>query len=235
MTSPPWCSTRTSYGPPRSTNPAPSSGCSPPPQARAEAEAARARAGAGAARRRALRRRLRPVPPRPRPGRPRRPRPVRRRRSGPYGRYGGVLRPYRGRARWHRPVAWLLAVVMGIGMVALAFSAVYRGASSEPRRQGPAPGHQQRGQPDERPALGRPGPGRPGPVHAAPSGPAGRRPGTGVRRCRRTRPGAQPYGRDPAHAVRPTARSPSAVRQRSPCHGSHVGSRSRRLPRPRTP
>ncbi|GGL69376.1 hypothetical protein GCM10010129_11000 [Streptomyces fumigatiscleroticus] len=32
--------------------------------------------------------------------------------------------------RWHRPVAWLLALVMGIGMVALAFTAVYRGASS---------------------------------------------------------------------------------------------------------
>ncbi|ASN28324.1 hypothetical protein LK07_10740 [Streptomyces pluripotens] len=32
--------------------------------------------------------------------------------------------------RWHRPVAWVLAVVMGIGMVALAFVAVYRGASS---------------------------------------------------------------------------------------------------------
>ncbi|MFE9703669.1 hypothetical protein [Streptomyces sp. NPDC005930] len=32
--------------------------------------------------------------------------------------------------RWHRPVAWLLALAMGIGMVALAFVAVYRGASS---------------------------------------------------------------------------------------------------------
>ncbi|GAA3753643.1 hypothetical protein GCM10023082_56450 [Streptomyces tremellae] len=46
----------------------------------------------------------------------------------PYGLHGGALRPYRGRARWHRPVAWLLALLMGIGMVALAFSAVYRGA-----------------------------------------------------------------------------------------------------------
>ncbi|MFE5089333.1 hypothetical protein ACFRCI_02780 [Streptomyces sp. NPDC056638] len=57
--------------------------------------------------------------------------------SGPYGRHGGALRPYRGAARWHRPVAWLLAVLMGIGMVALAFSAVYRNTSGN--RQDPAP------------------------------------------------------------------------------------------------
>ncbi|MEW1658181.1 hypothetical protein [Streptomyces sp. NPDC093707] len=56
---------------------------------------------------------------------------------GPYGPYGGSLRPYRGTARWHRPVAWVLAVLMGIGLVALAFSAVYRGASG--RGQNPAP------------------------------------------------------------------------------------------------
>ncbi|UZJ31400.1 hypothetical protein [Streptomyces endophytica] len=56
---------------------------------------------------------------------------------GPYGPYGGSLRPYRGSTRWHRPVAWVLAVVMGIGLVALAFSAVYRGASG--RNQSPAP------------------------------------------------------------------------------------------------
>ncbi|MEU6603474.1 hypothetical protein ABZ922_00030 [Streptomyces shenzhenensis] len=41
--------------------------------------------------------------------------------------------------RWHRPVAWVLAVVMGVGMVALAFAAVYRGASSGSRDQVPAP------------------------------------------------------------------------------------------------
>ncbi|MEU6731597.1 hypothetical protein ABZ929_00060 [Streptomyces physcomitrii] len=40
-----------------------------------------------------------------------------------YGSYGGY-------ARWHRPVAWMLAVVMGVGVVALAFTAVYRGASA---------------------------------------------------------------------------------------------------------
>ncbi|MEI7031274.1 hypothetical protein [Streptomyces pratensis] len=50
---------------------------------------------------------------------------------GPYGRHGGSLRPYRNSARWHRPVAWLLALVMGVGMVALAFSAVYRGSSAD--------------------------------------------------------------------------------------------------------
>ncbi|WP_328326493.1 MULTISPECIES: SCO2584 family spore wall biosynthesis protein [unclassified Streptomyces] len=59
--------------------------------------------------------------------------------GGPYGPHGGVLRPYRGRARWHRPVAWLLALVMGIGMVALAFAAVYRGASASRQDQVPAP------------------------------------------------------------------------------------------------
>lgn len=44
------------------------------------------------------------------------------------GHYGGG--PYGKQARWHRPVAWMLALVMGIGMVALAFTAVYRGANS---------------------------------------------------------------------------------------------------------
>ncbi|THA60040.1 hypothetical protein E6P78_28065 [Streptomyces sp. A0958] len=59
--------------------------------------------------------------------------------SGPYGRHGGSLRPYRGAARWHRPVAWLLAVLMGIGMVALAFSAVYRNTSGSRQDQVPPP------------------------------------------------------------------------------------------------
>ncbi|HEY9374656.1 hypothetical protein [Streptomyces sp.] len=57
--------------------------------------------------------------------------------AGPYGPHGGALRPYRGSARWHRPVAWVLALVMGVGMVALAFTAVYRGATAE--REDPAP------------------------------------------------------------------------------------------------
>ncbi|MEU2020564.1 hypothetical protein ABZ565_00050 [Streptomyces sp. NPDC016469] len=57
----------------------------------------------------------------------------------PYGRHGGALRPYRGAARWHRPVAWLLAVLMGVGMVALAFSAVYRNSSGDRQDQIPPP------------------------------------------------------------------------------------------------
>ncbi|WP_344003434.1 hypothetical protein [Streptomyces thermocarboxydovorans] len=47
--------------------------------------------------------------------------------------------PYGRQVRWHRPVAWVLALVMGIGMVALAFSAVYRGASSGREEQVPPP------------------------------------------------------------------------------------------------
>ena len=49
--------------------------------------------------------------------------------SGGYGRHG----------RWHRPVAWVLAVVMGVGMIALAFAAVYRGAASNRQDQVPPP------------------------------------------------------------------------------------------------
>ncbi|MFD7865030.1 hypothetical protein [Streptomyces sp. NPDC059783] len=59
--------------------------------------------------------------------------------DGPYGRHGGALRPYRGSARWHRPVAWLLAVLMGVGMIALAFSAVYRNTSGDRQDQVPPP------------------------------------------------------------------------------------------------
>ncbi|MUT91687.1 hypothetical protein GOL98_19570 [Streptomyces sp. Z38] len=49
----------------------------------------------------------------------------------------GYGSPYGRQVRWHRPVAWMLALVMGIGMVALAFSAVYRGGSAQ--RQEPVP------------------------------------------------------------------------------------------------
>ncbi|MFE0423267.1 hypothetical protein [Streptomyces sp. NPDC058953] len=59
--------------------------------------------------------------------------------SGPYGPHGGALRPYRGTAHWHRPVAWALALLMGIGMVALAFTAVYRGAAGSRQDQIPPP------------------------------------------------------------------------------------------------
>ncbi|MFE6483900.1 hypothetical protein ACFVGN_13325 [Streptomyces sp. NPDC057757] len=59
------------------------------------------------------------------------------RRYGAPGTYG---RAYGKHTRWQRPVAWMLALVMGIGMVALAFTAVYRGASSNNRQeQVPAP------------------------------------------------------------------------------------------------
>ncbi|MER5478047.1 hypothetical protein ABT026_13885 [Streptomyces sp. NPDC002734] len=46
---------------------------------------------------------------------------------GLFGRPGGSVRP----GRWHRPVAWVLALVMGMGMVALAFSAVHRGSAGQ--------------------------------------------------------------------------------------------------------
>lgn len=59
--------------------------------------------------------------------------------SGPYGRHGGALRPYRGAARWHRPVAWLLALLMGVGMIALAFSAVFRNTSGDRQDRIPQP------------------------------------------------------------------------------------------------
>ncbi|GAA0908256.1 hypothetical protein [Streptomyces thermoalcalitolerans] len=55
--------------------------------------------------------------------------------EGPYG----TSRPFGPQVRWHRPVAWVLALVMGVGMVALAFAAVYRGGSSGSRDQVPPP------------------------------------------------------------------------------------------------
>ncbi|WP_338118299.1 hypothetical protein [Streptomyces coryli] len=58
---------------------------------------------------------------------------------GPYGPYGGRLSPYRGHLRWQRPVALLLAVVMGVGIVALVFTAVYR-SSNPGRDEAPSPG-----------------------------------------------------------------------------------------------
>ncbi|MFG2311147.1 hypothetical protein ACGFS9_21120 [Streptomyces sp. NPDC048566] len=53
--------------------------------------------------------------------------------AGAYGRLRGK------HTRWHRPVAWVLALVMGVGMVALAFTAVYRGASGARDEQIPSP------------------------------------------------------------------------------------------------
>lgn len=54
------------------------------------------------------------------------------------GRYG-TSGTYGGQSRWYRPVAWVLALVMGVGMVALAFAAVYRSASAGGRDQVPPP------------------------------------------------------------------------------------------------
>lgn len=51
----------------------------------------------------------------------------------------GAPGTYGRQVRWHRPVAWVLALVMGIGMVALAFAAVYRSASSGDRDRVPPP------------------------------------------------------------------------------------------------
>ncbi|MFD9003788.1 hypothetical protein ACFV0T_22975 [Streptomyces sp. NPDC059582] len=51
----------------------------------------------------------------------------------------GAIWGHGKQVRWHRPVAWMLALVMGIGMVALAFTAVYRGASSSNRDRVPPP------------------------------------------------------------------------------------------------
>jgi hypothetical protein len=43
--------------------------------------------------------------------------------------------PYRGSStRWQRPVAWALCAVMGIGLVALTFLAVYRSAGAGARQ-----------------------------------------------------------------------------------------------------
>ncbi|MCS0638126.1 hypothetical protein NX801_21205 [Streptomyces sp. LP05-1] len=59
--------------------------------------------------------------------------------DGPYGPHGGALRPYRPSSRWHRPVAWIVALVMGVGMVALAFAAVYRGGTASGGQDGRTP------------------------------------------------------------------------------------------------
>ncbi|MFE5792526.1 hypothetical protein ACFQ8C_08100 [Streptomyces sp. NPDC056503] len=105
--------------------------------------------------------------------------------ASPYGRHGGALRPYRGSARWHRPIAWLLALLMGIGMVALAFTAVYRGAAANRQDQVP-PASTGVDQPNPAPPAASPAAGPPVPVltgtpatAAAPSAPG--RPATADR------------------------------------------------------
>lgn len=58
---------------------------------------------------------------------------------GLYTGHYGHRRPYGSQARWHRSVAWLLAVIMGLGVVALTFAAVYRGAGGSARPPAPTP------------------------------------------------------------------------------------------------
>ena len=124
-------------------------------------------------------------------------------------------RPYRGQARWHRPVAWMLALLMGIGMVALAFTAVYRGASGN--RQDPVPPPATSG--PTHPAE------RPGSVPSAAAG-AARRP------CRRLSPSSV------SHAARACRLRRRADRPDTPRSGrassalSEVVGVPRRLPAP---
>jgi hypothetical protein len=62
--------------------------------------------------------------------------------------------PYRGsNTRWHRPVAWALAVVMGIGVVALAFAAVYRGTGGGRQPTAPPPSSEPVGEQRIQPVL----------------------------------------------------------------------------------
>ncbi|MEU9606869.1 hypothetical protein [Streptomyces sp. NPDC048057] len=84
--------------------------------------------------------------------------------SANYSPYDGALRPYRSTARWHRPVAWVLALLMGIGMVALAFTAVYRGAAGNRQDQVPTPATTGVDSTRSNPA---PGAGTPGPPGSA--------------------------------------------------------------------
>jgi hypothetical protein len=37
--------------------------------------------------------------------------------------------------RWHRPLAWVLVIVMGVSLVAVAVAAVYRGSGTAPSRR----------------------------------------------------------------------------------------------------
>ncbi|MCP9945864.1 hypothetical protein LUX12_15395 [Streptomyces somaliensis] len=85
----------------------------------------------------------------------------------PYGPYGGALRPYRPGTRWYRPIAWLVALLMGLGTVALAFTAVYRGSSGGRDGRAPAPASSGVGPEGAPSGTGRSAP----PVPAAPGTP----------------------------------------------------------------
>jgi hypothetical protein len=51
----------------------------------------------------------------------------------------GQSGPYGSHTRWHRTIAWVLALIMGVGVVALTFAAVYRGAGGGSRQPAPPP------------------------------------------------------------------------------------------------
>jgi hypothetical protein len=67
-------------------------------------------------------------------------------------------RPYGGYSRWHRAVAWLLALVMGVGVVALTFAAVYRGAAGGSRQPSQPPASGRVDAPTVHPSLRGPSP-----------------------------------------------------------------------------
>ncbi|MFE7194274.1 hypothetical protein [Kitasatospora sp. NPDC057541] len=61
----------------------------------------------------------------------------RRRRPGGFDPIGADRGRYVAQQRWHRPVAWVLAVIMGVSLVAVAVAAIYQGAGGAggaPRR-----------------------------------------------------------------------------------------------------
>ncbi|URN12006.1 hypothetical protein LUW77_10175 [Streptomyces radiopugnans] len=98
--------------------------------------------------------------------------------DGRGGLHGRPPRPYRGHVRWQRPVAWVLAVVMGVGIVAMAFAAVHRGASGQRQQTPPEPPPATSGVDAPPPAAG---PARcpPCPATTAPPRSAARRNGCG--------------------------------------------------------
>lgn len=63
------------------------------------------------------------------------------RRPG-YGSRGALSRGQIAQQRWHRPVAWVLVVLMGVSLVAVAVAAVYRssGVPGGSPERGPAVG-----------------------------------------------------------------------------------------------
>ncbi|MFJ8430595.1 hypothetical protein ACIQ9P_04760 [Kitasatospora sp. NPDC094019] len=61
----------------------------------------------------------------------------RRWRPGGFDPIGAGRGRYVAQQRWHRPVAWVLAVIMGVSLVAVAVAAIYQGvggAGGAPRR-----------------------------------------------------------------------------------------------------